>query len=61
MRGSETHMSIDLQKAERSTRGKKEKKEGGREGVEGNLAWWKSITNSANHESIKAVISSIQF
>ena len=47
---SATHMSIDLQKAaERSARAAR-----GCDGdgaMEGNLAWWESITNSANHES----------
>ena len=46
---SATHMSIDLQKAaERSARAAIRRCD---RAMEGNLAWWESITNSANHES----------
>ena len=46
---SATHMSIDLQKAaERSARAAIRRCD---RAMEGNLARWESITNSANHES----------
>ena len=46
---SATHMSIDLQKAaERSARAAIRRCD---RAMEGNLAWWESITNSANHDN----------